>query len=498
MFQKTDRKYVVSESKLMELFSICPTCSFSTLCQIKKVLGTMIKIDLSCGMCGFQRTWDSQEMIGAIPSGNMSLFAAILFSGLIPSKGLRFLDHMNVAAIALSTFHQHQKYYLHPAVSTLWKEFQNNYFDQKTKQGDGLVLGGDGRADTPGHSAKYGSYAMLDMDLMLVIDIQLVQSNEVRGSFHMEKEGFIRSVDFIESKGLKIEKLVTDRHLQIQKHVRENMPNTTHNYDVWHVAKGFKKKVTAMSKLKDCESLQPWIKSLCNHLYWVPASTPSGHGQLMLEKWQSVCNHVQNIHEHDGDIFQSCEHGPLDEQERRKKWLEKGSKASVKLEELVMSKQMQKDIPKLSPGVQTASLEGFHSVINQFAPKMFGFSYQGMLSRLRLAALHYNENGMREQAFTKDGQPQYNIIYPKFKKGGYTVREVKIGCTFGYVSKLMDIVFSNARESKISQVEVERMEAPPPLCSSFEKPDKASAILEMKSRYRQAENVDEMNDDGCC
>ena len=86
----------------------------------------------------------------------------------------------------------------------------------------------------------------------------------------------------------------------------------------------FKKKVTAMSKLKDCESLQPWIKSLCNHLYWVPASTPSGHGQLMLEKWQSVCNHVQNIHEHDGDIFQSCEHGPLDEQERRKKWLEKG------------------------------------------------------------------------------------------------------------------------------------------------------------------------------
>lgn len=81
MFQKTDRKYIVSESKLMELFSICPTCSFSTLCQIKKVLGTMIKIDQSCGMCGFQRTWDSQEMIGAIPSGNLSLSAAILFSG---------------------------------------------------------------------------------------------------------------------------------------------------------------------------------------------------------------------------------------------------------------------------------------------------------------------------------------------------------------------------------------------------------------------------------
>lgn len=103
------------------------------------------------------------------------LYYFSILIGLIPSKAIRFLEHMNVASIALSTFHQHQKYYLHPAVSTMWKDFQYNYFDQKTQQGDSLVLGGDGRADTSGHSAKYGSYAMLDMDLMLVIDIQLVQ-----------------------------------------------------------------------------------------------------------------------------------------------------------------------------------------------------------------------------------------------------------------------------------------------------------------------------------
>lgn len=40
--------------------------------------------------------------------------------------------------------------------------------------------------------------------------------------------------------------------------------------------------------------------------------------------------------------------------------------------------------------------------------------------------MYYNENGMRDQAVNKDGQPQYNIVYPEFKKGGYiyTVREV--------------------------------------------------------------------------
>ena len=54
----------------------------------------------------------------------------------------------------------------------------------------------------------------------------------------MEKEGLIRSVKLIEDSGLAIASLVTDRHPQIQKSVREKMQNTTHYYDVWHVAKG--------------------------------------------------------------------------------------------------------------------------------------------------------------------------------------------------------------------------------------------------------------------
>ena len=41
--------------------------------------------------------------------------------------------------------------------------------------GKALTLGGDGRADTPGHSAKYGSFGLLDLDLMLVVHIELVR-----------------------------------------------------------------------------------------------------------------------------------------------------------------------------------------------------------------------------------------------------------------------------------------------------------------------------------
>ena len=54
----------------------------------------------------------------------------------------------------------------------------------------------------------------------------------------MEKEGLIRGVQTIDDEDLQVGTLVTDRHVQIVKWVRENMPQTTHNFDVWHVAKG--------------------------------------------------------------------------------------------------------------------------------------------------------------------------------------------------------------------------------------------------------------------
>ena len=67
---------------------------------------------------------------------------------------------------------------------------------------------------------------------------------------------------------------------------------------------------------------------------------------------------------------------------QHKKHSNVGSKVAERFSDIATSTQMKKDVQKLSSGAQTASLEEYHAVINHFAPKMIGFSYHGMLSRL--------------------------------------------------------------------------------------------------------------------
>lgn len=71
---------------------------------------------------------------------------------------------------------------------------------------------------------------------------------------------------------------------------------------------GVGKKIDELAKQRSCKEVGPWKKSIVNHLYWCGASSSSG--KEIVAKWRSVVNHVQDIHEHEGE-FQRCQHPPL-------------------------------------------------------------------------------------------------------------------------------------------------------------------------------------------
>ncbi|KAG5275499.1 hypothetical protein AALO_G00121020 [Alosa alosa] len=304
----------------------------------------------------------------------------------------------------------------------------------------GLVLAGDCRSDSPGHCAKYGSCSLIEDRVNKVVDVQLVQSSEVPNSSWCELEGLKRSVGLLRGMDLHLATLITDRHRQVAEWVREELSpeGTRHYFDVWHIAKSLGKALDAASK--ECDQLRLWRPAIVNHLYWTAASTPDGNPAVMEAKWRSLVNHIQDIHDHDTPAFSSCAHGTLDGDQRNKEWLEPGSLAAVKLENIIMRTALLKDFRQLSPQHQTFSLEAYHSLILHFAPKHTGFSYLGMYSRLLLAALHYNHNANRETAWRSDGTEKYCVRYPRFRKGAHVVRPIKEAASYGYATSLMKVL----------------------------------------------------------
>ena len=105
--------------------------------------------------------------------GNIICAAGILFTGCNPYKVFNYFRNIVVDFIAPRTYNLLQKLYIIPSVSKVWEKHQIAILHNlQQKQ---LVLGGDGRCDSPGYSAKYGSYSLMELESNKVIDVQLVQ-----------------------------------------------------------------------------------------------------------------------------------------------------------------------------------------------------------------------------------------------------------------------------------------------------------------------------------
>ena len=70
-------------------------------------------------------------------------------------------------------------------------------------------------------------------------------------------------------------------------------------------------------------------RSTCQStLYWCAVSS-DGDGDVMVAKWASITNHIQNIHiGHDNALFPKCGHKQLTGRDREKKWIKPGMNAT--------------------------------------------------------------------------------------------------------------------------------------------------------------------------
>ncbi len=145
-------------------------------------VGTLLNITFLCTSCKTQSKWDSQPYIGHFPAVNILLSAGILFAGTSANKVLRALNSIGVATYHRRTFFRHQKHILNPAIGAVFANQQERILTVLKLENSPLVIGGDGRADSPGHSAKFGTYTMMDLDADLVLEVEQMQVSVLLGT----------------------------------------------------------------------------------------------------------------------------------------------------------------------------------------------------------------------------------------------------------------------------------------------------------------------------
>lgn len=112
-------------------------------------------------------------MLMTFPAGNLLLSFAMLCAGASIKKVLLVFKHMNIIAYREATYYYHQRDMLIPSIVKFWRAWQKKVLDSlKEKE---VVLAGDGRHDSMGHSAKFGTYSIYCCTVGLIIHIVLVQ-----------------------------------------------------------------------------------------------------------------------------------------------------------------------------------------------------------------------------------------------------------------------------------------------------------------------------------
>ena len=248
-----NRILLVYEEKLHELMKFCPKCGSPVNAdeiEERGNEGSQYSVKLNC-LSGCNFTWQAQPSIPGIKGeGNLALSAGIFFSGIQFSKFQQFSSANNLKSIGEDCYYNLREKHVFPVIDTRWEREQSRVINTLKDRVEPVTLAGDGRCDSPGHSAKYGTYTMLDVSTNQVVDFKVVSVCEVKNSNTMEKKGFIDTLNNIEEAGVCVAGVSTDSHPQIKKYMREEQKDKKHHIDPWHAIKNVTKKLWASSKKK--------------------------------------------------------------------------------------------------------------------------------------------------------------------------------------------------------------------------------------------------------
>ena len=218
------KEIIIFESYLLKLLEQCRSCGQEVELNTS-VRGTLLVVHGTC-LDGLVLNWQSQPLVRDMGTGNLMVAAAILFCGLTFTAISNLAKLLNLAMFSESSFYELQKEYLFPVIHTNYAMQQNTIVE--FLRGTNLQLSGDGRCDSPGYSAKYCTYSLMDSAADLNLDYKLIQSSETGSSVAIEKEGLRRSLNYLLEQDVSVITIATDRHWGVGALMKSDYSHISH------------------------------------------------------------------------------------------------------------------------------------------------------------------------------------------------------------------------------------------------------------------------------
>ena len=399
-------------------------------------------------------------------------------------SGLNFINQ--------TTYYNIQRNLILPSINDHYETNIAQARIESTSENNAIL--GDGRFDSPGKSAKYCTYTCQSPVSKKIVVSKTLQTTQGKGSAPLELKCFKDCLEELSEVGFSVDVVATDRNMQIAKWVREEKPELTHRYDLWHFVKNILSKLRPLASQKGCKIMLDWMRPIANHLYWCSENC-GGDAEKLVQMWKSVLEHITNRHTFKKEFpkYPKCAHAKFSKKvSREKKWIEKYSPAYNNIKKVVLDKKTLKDLVQLAEPYHTGSLEVFHSLLNSYAPKRQEFELNVMNARIQLAILDHNNNVNRKQSVIKYqrrgsgkvGEEKWRFVSSRLSKEwvGKPVMEKK---SYGFVTELMkEVVERKMKGVKIatkSAANLHRIKAPKNIAYT-PRPD-TSTILERRKGF---------------
>ena len=223
-----ESKVLAEQQKILSLFKHgcgLPGCSGRNEVVSHNIDdGGVLKVTWKCSY-GHRGKWESSSVISE--KGGQKLYSvpfqiasSVFFTGNNFDKVKVFTEFLSWDVISQRTFQRYQSSYLIPAIQELYDEMIKSIHNV-LKNVEDACLCGDGRNDSPGHSAKFCTYTMMERALDIIMDMEVVDKRETGGtSVTMETSGLRRTVECLKD-ALKIKEVVTDASASVIKLLRD-------------------------------------------------------------------------------------------------------------------------------------------------------------------------------------------------------------------------------------------------------------------------------------